>query len=74
MRYFFISYEAKNNTKIATGNLTLDCNIFPSNSILRQEASKKSGFPIPEIIITGLFEFANQQDFESFVGTDYDGT
>jgi len=65
-RYFFFSYSCRNNTKIADGNLWFDCDKFPSNEIVRDEAAKKSGFPANKIIVMSMFEFNDKNDFESF--------
>lgn len=68
MRYFFASYSASTtNVKNTTGNLVFGSAAFPSNELLRQEASKKSNHSVPEIVITNLFEFRDREDYECFI-------
>ena len=67
MRYFFVSYTASNKLTVAVGNLYFGSNMFPSNEFLRATAFDKSGKAFDQITITGLFEFKNQEDYESFI-------
>jgi len=68
MRYFFIAYSCRNNSKLAEGNLYLTHDVFPPNHMLRKDASERSKFKIEEIVITFIFEFKNEFDFNSFAG------
>lgn len=66
----FFSYSCRSEGREAQGNIWLDCNKFPPNAIIRKEAAKKSGFAEGEIVVTGMFEFKDEDDFHSFNATD----
>lgn len=71
LRFFFISYTGDSTTMRGgiVGHLAFDYpNGFPSMTyICDVVVPKKCRNPISNVVITNLFEFKSQQDFDDFV-------
>jgi hypothetical protein len=74
-RYFFASYITPAATGI-TGMITLSCDKFPPNKLLKEKAQKICHdhcvwVSVDAIVITNLFEFKNEEDYDSFRDENY---
>ena len=64
MRYFFVSYNNKTLNGWGYGNMTFECQPFPSNKYMKQLIKKT--FNISDVVIMNLFEFKSVQDYVGF--------
>lgn len=66
-RYFLISYTANLPEGYAHGHMTFAYEgSFPPQSCIKAEVIE--GSSMTNVVIMNVFEFKNQQDFESFKG------
>lgn len=66
MRYFAFFYEWSNAVRQGRGFQVMSCPEFPNGAERLQAKAHDVGMPVETVMITGLFEFKNEQDFNSF--------
>ena len=64
MRYFFFSYTAQSSTQTADGNVFLARGEMPSSNEISAIAESRN--PGMSAVVTNIFEFKSEADFNSF--------
>jgi len=65
-RFFLISYSWQNGMQYGTGNLWFSSEGFPSSKWIKGQCAEKKPFAATDVVIAGIYEFANAADFDAF--------
>lgn len=66
MRYFFISHSCTTEDGYkANGDMAIKHKSFPRKDVIKKTIEKDHS--VTQVIITSMFEFKSEKDFESFI-------
>lgn len=69
MRYFFVSYTISHPKGMANGNLFFNFPSFPPNEWIKEQIlERRKGEGLSGVVLSSIFEFQNEQDYNDFRG------